>query len=184
MATIDCNDELAFYCEECYRVIYDDCENITIDIGLTGSTEYCFKFYDKFGQTYQYLATTEVNGSFTVDTSELPDNFFNPYSGIIELQIFSDCDTATRTSFSVAYTTYRCVELQNADSVESNDNSDEPNANNYVAVTDGEVTYNVPCGDTYTCVGGNDITYNVYINNVLKSTTTQSSADDLTINIR
>lgn len=184
MATPDCNDELAFVCEECYRVVYDDCQPIVIDVGLSGDTEYCFKFLDKFGVTHQYLATTESDGSFTIDETQLPDSFFNQYAGIIELQIFADCDTETREQFTVAYTQYNCLLLQNAESVEDDDSITAPGGASYVAVKDGSTTTNVPCGGEYTCEGGSDdITYNVYVNSELISTTTQSADDDLTINI-
>lgn len=151
MATADCNDELNYVCEECYRLVYDDCEDIIIDVGLDESTEYCLKFYDKFGTTYQYLATTDSDGAITIDESELPDKFFNPYSGLIELQIFADCDTTTREQFTVAYTQYNCLLLENSESVEDNDTVTEPNSINYVAVEDNGVAINVQCGGTYIC---------------------------------
>lgn len=149
----NCNDELSFVCEECYQVVYDDCEDILVDVGLTAITSYCIKLYDKFGNTYEQTVTTTAGGAFTIDTDELPDNFFNPFAGKIELQIFANCDTATRVQFTVAYTIFKCMLLINSE----DDDADEDitySAENFVRIEnqDEVLIVNVPCGDTYEVV--------------------------------
>lgn len=150
--TTDCNDELAFVCEECYRLVYDDCEPIIIDVGLTPLTQYCFKFYDKFGTTYQFLDATGADGSIIIDETQLPDKLFNPFSGLIELQVFLDCDTNDRVNYTIAYTQFNCILLQNSESVEDNDDISEPSSNDTVSILDseGDLITEVQCGDSYT----------------------------------
>lgn len=147
----NCNDELSFVCEECYQVVYDDCETITVDVGLTALTSYCIKLYDKFGNTYEQTITTTAGGAFTINLDKLPDNFFNPFSGKIELQIFANCNTETRIQFTAAYTLYSCLLLVNSEDEDIEDVNNDLIDNNFVRIEnqDGDLIVNVLCGDTY-----------------------------------
>lgn len=110
MTFISCYNELNFVCEECFAInINDNCGVITVSVGLTASTSYCLKVYDKFGNTYQQTVTTDVSGDFIVDTTELPDRLFNRHAGEIEMQLFADCSTDTRVTFIQDSMTYSCI---------------------------------------------------------------------------
>lgn len=150
----NCNDEISFVCEECYQVVYEDCEDITIDVGLSAATSYCIKLIDKFGNVYEQEVTTTIGGAFDIDLDELPDNFFNPFSGKIELQIFENRNTDTRVQFTAAYTLFNCLLLVNGEDEGADDiDNDLPSANVVrILNQDDDLIVNVPCGEDYNVV--------------------------------
>lgn len=150
----NCNDEISFVCEECYQVVYEDCEDISVDVGLSANTLYCIKLVDKFGNTYEQEVTTDNSGAFEIDLDELPDNFFNQFSGKIEVQIFENCDTDTRVQFTAAYTLFNCLLLVNSEDEDVDNVDNDLPSENVVRILnqDDELIVNVPCGQDYNVV--------------------------------
>lgn len=64
---------------------------IIADVGLTPATDYTTIIENK-GAKYFHTYTTDDSGNITIDFSNYPDGFFNPYAGDYLFSIDSGCE--------------------------------------------------------------------------------------------
>ncbi len=75
-------------CETCYEVQIPECpSSILVKAGLQAETTYYVKIIDKFGEAYKQQVETDVNGSFLLETSGLPDGALNRHSGNWRIEV-------------------------------------------------------------------------------------------------
>lgn len=99
-------------CDVCFEVLIGDClATITLSLGLTPSALFFFRLLDKSGRKYDFTATTDVLGDFTIDKTQLPDDLINQFAGDFELQIFSDSGRTTLVIVVQNSTGYNCILL-------------------------------------------------------------------------
>jgi hypothetical protein len=86
------------------------CESIKIPQLNTGAT---FKavITDHFNIQYEQDSIAIVDGYATIDVTELPMGFFNPYSGSYKLQVFNELDLVTPVNFVFGANSYDCIQL-------------------------------------------------------------------------
>lgn len=74
-------------CLPCFKD-WISCGNETLQINgnLSAATAYIWYIENK-GAKYSGEVTTDENGQFTIDVSELPEGLLNPYAGTFELTV-------------------------------------------------------------------------------------------------
>lgn len=89
---IFCQEEREESCDSCYEITVNYCDNIVINPGIApGYDSVYLQIIDKFLIRKSQLIEIGIYG-FTIDTSVLPDDFFNPYAGKFELYLSTDVD--------------------------------------------------------------------------------------------
>jgi hypothetical protein len=104
-----CEDERAINCDECYEMSFDDCSDITISAGLTPTTTYYAVLVDKFNKQYIQQVTIAGDGSFTVDSSLLPNGLLTAFSGKFEIYLSTQSDGSDTVPLNVSTTALNCV---------------------------------------------------------------------------
>jgi len=76
-------------CLPCFKD-YISCGNDTIAVvgNLTKSTLYTWVLTNKGVKYSGEVTTDEIDGTFIIDVSSLPDGLLNPYAGTFELAVF------------------------------------------------------------------------------------------------
>jgi len=77
------------FCDSCLTASVSWCENIAFTTGLTANHAYNVQVTNHFGQIYQQTVTTDGSGNITLNISLFPTQFFNPYSGIFTLIVYT-----------------------------------------------------------------------------------------------
>lgn len=83
-------------------------ESILVDIGLAPNAEYRYRIVTPFIKIYEKTFTTGADGSFTILTTDFPEELFNPWLGSFVLTIFQD-DNCEPTSFIICEETYTTI---------------------------------------------------------------------------
>ncbi len=95
-------------CTTCYKIKIEDCaESVTVAGALLPDTTYTWVITDKFGHEWSDTATTDADGSFTIDLTDtmFPAGLFNQFSNLT-LEVFlyeTACEAATMTFCDVEY---------------------------------------------------------------------------------
>jgi hypothetical protein len=82
-----CYAPVDYDCESCHEKVYGECTDLTIRTRYTPYTYYFIHIVDKFYNHYVQKVLSNGVGDLTITTDGLPDNFFNKYSGEIEIKI-------------------------------------------------------------------------------------------------
>ncbi len=99
-------------CDTCFEVLIGDClSDIDLSLGLSPSALFFFRLIDKFGATYDFTATTDVLGDFTVPKDQLPDDLINQFAGLFILEVYSDSGRTELVNIVQNSITYDCVIL-------------------------------------------------------------------------
>lgn len=106
-----CQEERALSCDSCYEISKEYCAAINVNPGLVEGQNYYLQIVDKFANRRTQQVTIKADGSFDVDTTVLPDNYFNPYAGKFELYLSSDEDGLEDIEMTFESTAYNCVVL-------------------------------------------------------------------------
>lgn len=116
-----CQEEREESCSSCYEITIEYCDEITINPGLVpmGYDPLYLQIIDKF-QTRRTQEVILGEDGFTIDTSELPDNFFNPYAGKFELYLSSDEDGLNVLPVTYGYDEYDCIILTIVKTIDNN----------------------------------------------------------------
>ncbi len=106
-----CQEEVVLNCDSCYEITKEYCETITIDPGVApGYEEFYLHIIDKF-ITKRTQPIELIDGSFTIDETLLPDDFFNPYAGKFELYLSVDESGEPIIPMTFNEDTYNCIIL-------------------------------------------------------------------------
>ena len=101
-------------CDTCFEVLIGNClATITLSLGLTPSTLFYFRLIDKSGRAYDFTATTDSSGDYTIDKTQLPDDLINQFAGDFEVQTYSDSGRTVLVTITQTYV-YNCVLLVQA----------------------------------------------------------------------
>lgn len=98
-------------CDECKAVEICSCEDFCIapDGGITAATDYVVTVTDKFGIKYVKTINTGGYATICIDTSDFPEGFFNPYAGMMIVEIQETDETPVQVVYgSISYT---CIAL-------------------------------------------------------------------------
>lgn len=75
-------------CPKCASVHIPQClDEVKFSLGLEPNKEYYWFITDKFGNRYYKVITTDLEGSFIINKTDVPDGLFTAYSGVFELVI-------------------------------------------------------------------------------------------------
>jgi hypothetical protein len=108
-----CQEERELSCDSCYEISIEYCADINIDPDLVpgGYENFYLQIIDKFTTRRTQEVELNMDGSFDVDTSVLPDDFFNPYAGKFELYLSYDEDGLNRVDMTFDDVVYDCIIL-------------------------------------------------------------------------
>lgn len=106
-----CQEERVLSCDSCYEITKEYCEDININPGLVSGSVYYLQIVDKFGKRRTQEITINVDGSFDIDTSVLPDNYFNPHAGKFELYLSNESEGESRANLTFLDQVYSCIIL-------------------------------------------------------------------------
>lgn len=102
-------------CVPCYKD-YISCGNETLAVNgtLTPDAVYIWIIENK-GAKYSGEATTDENGNFTINISDLPEGLLNPYAGMFTLTVVANdayrCNTGTWND-SAYCDAYDCINFE------------------------------------------------------------------------
>lgn len=98
-------------CPSCYRDYISQCPvSLSIKAGLIADTIYLAQMQDKFQKLHQTFFTTDGGGIGTIDTSELTEGLFTPYSGSFEFKVFDEENDLQ--DLTINGTAYDCIEFE------------------------------------------------------------------------
>jgi hypothetical protein len=107
-----CQEEVLINCDSCYELTIEYCDPININPGIApGYDTIYLQIIDKFITRASQLIELGIDGSFTVDETLLPDDFFNPYAGKFELYLSTDEDGEIIIPMIFDDVTYNCIVL-------------------------------------------------------------------------
>jgi hypothetical protein len=107
-----CQEEVDLNCDSCYEITKEYCEAINIDPDISPGYESLYlQIIDKFIVRRTQLVDFNEDGSFDVDFSLLPYDFFNPYAGKFELYLSTDEEGEVVIPMSFDDEFYNCIIL-------------------------------------------------------------------------
>lgn len=98
-------------CDDCASLIYDECEDITIDAGLTADTAYWWIVTDQFGNKWKHQDTTDVNGVLTIFQTYFPEGFFTAGIGSLTIEIKVNENDLENVQLLISGAPYSCITL-------------------------------------------------------------------------
>jgi hypothetical protein len=107
-----CQEEVELNCDSCYEITKEYCDPISINPGVApGYDAFYLQIIDKFIVRRTQEITLEMDGSFTIDETLLPDDFFNPYAGKFELYLSVDEEGELKIPMNFSEVVYNCIIL-------------------------------------------------------------------------
>jgi hypothetical protein len=107
-----CQEEVDLNCNSCYELTKEYCDDITIDPGAApGYGSVYLQIIDKFIVKRTIAVDIELDGTFTIDETLLPDDFFNPYAGKFELFLSVDEEGYLIIPMTFDEVVYSCIIL-------------------------------------------------------------------------
>jgi hypothetical protein len=108
-----CQEERELSCDSCYEITKEYCDDINIspDMVPPGYSTFYLQIIDKFITRRTQEVTLNEDGSFDIDSSVLPDDFFNPYAGKFELYLSLDEDGLEVQEMTFDDEQYNCIIL-------------------------------------------------------------------------
>lgn len=107
-----CQEEVVLNCDSCYELTKEYCDTINIDPGVApGYDTFYLQIIDKFIVRRTLDIELEEDGTFDIDETLLPDDFFNPYAGKFELYISTDEDGEIILPMTFSEVQYNCIIL-------------------------------------------------------------------------
>jgi hypothetical protein len=87
-------------CFEDYLVKCGDA--IQVNAMLTPATSYTWVITDKFNRQYSGTATTDADGFFSIQVTDLPPGLLTEFSGEFKLQVYADAEACAPVRFLIA----------------------------------------------------------------------------------
>jgi len=106
-----CQESVELTRDTCYELSKEVCGPININPGLTPADSYYLQIIDKFVTRYTQQVVIKDDGSFDVDTTLLPDGYFNQYAGKFELYLSTSSEGTDYIDMTFEEEVYKCVIL-------------------------------------------------------------------------
>jgi hypothetical protein len=115
-----CQEEVNLNCDSCYELTKEYCDPIVIDPGVApGYDTFYLQIIDKFIVLRTQAIELDVDGTFTIDKTLLPDDFLNPYAGKFELYLSVDEEGTLIIPMTFNENVYNCIILTIVKTIEN-----------------------------------------------------------------
>lgn len=76
-------------CQNCYEVRIPECpSSLTVLAQLDVNSDFVVTITDKFNKRFTQEVTTDSNGSFEIDLTDIPAGTFNRHAGNFRIEVF------------------------------------------------------------------------------------------------
>lgn len=97
-------------CDACKELVFDSCEDLTLDIGLSVGVEYYWFIEDNRGQKFTGSSIVNGYGVLIIDKADVPAGLFSKYSDLITIQFSRDPNGVMPVvGLTIGYDTYDCL---------------------------------------------------------------------------
>lgn len=98
-----CQDGRELNCDSCLELSYEFCSPISVQTDLTPANIFFLNIIDKFNNRYVQEVTINLDGTFDIDMTLLPENYFNPYGGKFEIYLSTTDEGLDYIEFKPSY---------------------------------------------------------------------------------